>query len=82
MLMPKLHARAQQQTEARLGMAAVELACTLPILVFCSMITVDFARIVYAQVALQNWRGTAPFTSYTPRSVHRCRPDGRAWSRQ
>ena len=54
MFMPNLHARAQQQTETRLGLAAVELACTLPVLVFCAMITVDFARVVYAQVALQN----------------------------
>jgi hypothetical protein len=36
------------------GMAAVELAFLLPLLVFASMAAVDFARIAYAQITLQN----------------------------
>jgi hypothetical protein len=35
-------------------MAAVELAFLLPLLVFATMAAVDFARIAYAQVTLQN----------------------------
>ena len=66
MLMRNLHARGQRKAEARLAMAAVELACTLPVLVFCLMITVDFARVVYAQVALQNCaRNGAVYELYT-----------------
>ena len=66
MFMPNLHANVQREAEARPAMAAVELACTLPLLVFCSMITVDFARVVYAQVALQNCaRNGAIYEFYT-----------------
>ena len=36
------------------GAAAVELAGILPILVFCTMASVDFARVAYVQVTLQN----------------------------
>jgi TadE-like protein len=36
------------------GLAAVELAFLLPLLVFATMAAVDFARIAYAQVTLQN----------------------------
>jgi TadE-like protein len=36
------------------GMAAVELALLLPLLMFACMAAVDFARVVYALVALQN----------------------------
>ncbi len=36
------------------GMAAVELALLLPMLVFACMAAVDFARILYAMVTLQN----------------------------
>jgi Flp pilus assembly protein TadG len=39
---------------AHSGAAAVELAVVLPILVFLSMASVDFARVAYVQVALQN----------------------------
>jgi Flp pilus assembly protein TadG len=35
-------------------MAAVELALLLPLLVFACMAAVDFARVMYAMVALQN----------------------------
>ena len=38
----------------RRGMAAVELAFLLPLLVFACMAAVDFARVVYAMVSLQN----------------------------
>jgi uncharacterized membrane protein len=38
----------------RRGIAAVELAFFLPLLLFCSMAVVDFSRLVYAQVTLQN----------------------------
>lgn len=40
--------------EACRGMAAVELAFLLPLLVFASMVAVDFARVAYAQIILQN----------------------------
>ncbi len=40
--------------EPRRGMAAVELAFLLPLLVFAAMAAVDFARVAYAQVILQN----------------------------
>jgi hypothetical protein len=36
------------------GMAAVELAFLLPFLVFASMAAVDFARVAYMQITLQN----------------------------
>jgi hypothetical protein len=36
------------------GVAAVELALLLPLLVFACMATIDFARVVYALVILQN----------------------------
>ncbi len=38
----------------RRGMAAVELAFLLPLMVFACMAAVDFARVVYAMVTLQN----------------------------
>jgi hypothetical protein len=38
----------------RRGLAAVELAMVLPLLVFACMLAVDFARVLYAMVALQN----------------------------
>ncbi len=40
--------------EARRGLAAVELALLLPLLVFLCMATVDFSRVVYALMTLQN----------------------------
>jgi Flp pilus assembly protein TadG len=36
------------------GAAAVELATLLPLIVFISMASIDFARVVYALVTLQN----------------------------
>ncbi len=38
----------------RRGLAAVELAFLLPLLVFICMATIDFARVIYALVILQN----------------------------
>ena len=38
----------------RRGAAAVEVALLLPVLVFCSMMAVDFARVAYVQLVLQN----------------------------
>ena len=50
----------------RRGAAAVELALLLPVLVFCSMMTVDFARVAYVQVTLQNCaRNGALYEFYT-----------------
>ena len=40
--------------EKRRGIAAVELSCFLPLLIFLAMATVDFSRLVYVQVTLQN----------------------------
>lgn len=39
---------------ARRGIAAVELAALLPVILFLTMASVDFARVVYALVTLQN----------------------------
>jgi hypothetical protein len=50
------HARsrfARRRARAR-GLAAVELAFLLPLLVFSAMAAVDFGRVAYAQVTLQN----------------------------
>jgi Flp pilus assembly protein TadG len=44
----------KNQKQRRRGAAAVELATMLPVLVFWSMATVDFARLAYVQVTLQN----------------------------
>jgi Flp pilus assembly protein TadG len=38
----------------RRGLAAVELAMLLPLLVFVCMLVVDFARVLYAMMILQN----------------------------
>jgi TadE-like protein len=58
--------RAEEKRRAPRGAAAVELALLLPVLVFCSMITVDFARVAYVQVALQNCaRNGALYEFYT-----------------
>ena len=43
-----------KKRNGRRGAAAVELALLLPVLVFCSMMSVDFARVAYVQVTLQN----------------------------
>jgi Flp pilus assembly protein TadG len=48
------HVRIRKGKQPRRGAAAVELAVLLPVLVFWSMATVDYARLAYAQVALQN----------------------------
>ncbi len=52
MIMP--HLRAQKRRAVQRGAAAVELAGLLPILVFCSLASVDFARVAYVQVTLQS----------------------------
>jgi Flp pilus assembly protein TadG len=44
----------RKRDQARRGAAAVELAVLLPVLVFWSMATVDYARLAYAQMTLQN----------------------------
>jgi hypothetical protein len=46
--------RARPRPDGRRAMAAVELALLLPLLVFAAMATVDFARVAYVQVTLQN----------------------------
>jgi hypothetical protein len=48
------HMKARRCVDKRRGLAAVELAMLLPLLIFCSMAVVDFARLIYAQVTLQN----------------------------
>jgi hypothetical protein len=54
--MTPLHSRSRpaRRRAKRRGMAAVELAFLLPLLVFACMATVDFARVVYALITLQN----------------------------
>ncbi len=46
--------RSARRRAKQRGLAAVELALVLPLLVFTCMATIDFARVVYALVALQN----------------------------
>ena len=46
--------RIHERKKARRGAAAVELAVLLPVLIFWSMATVDYARVAAAQLALQN----------------------------
>ena len=48
------YVRSPKKRDTRRGAAAVELALLLPVLVFCSMMSVDFARVAYVQVTLQN----------------------------
>ncbi len=48
------HRRLGGRRFTRRGMAAVELAFLLPLLVFASMVAVDFSRVAYIQVTLQN----------------------------
>ena len=52
--MIKSRVSGKRQCALRRGGAAVELAGILPILVFCTMASVDFARVAYVQVTLQN----------------------------
>lgn len=46
--------KARWSVDKRRGLAAVELAMLLPLLLFCAMAVVDFSRLIYAQVTLQN----------------------------
>jgi Flp pilus assembly protein TadG len=58
--------RTMGKRDARRGAAAVELAMLLPVLVFSSMMAVDFARVAYVQVTLQNCaRNGALYEFYT-----------------
>lgn len=58
--------RAIKRGKAGRGAAAVELAVVLPVLVFLSMATVDFARLVNVQLTLQNCaRNGALYEFYT-----------------
>ncbi len=45
---------AQRPRQRRRGAAAVELAALLPLILFLSMASVDFARVIYVLVTLQN----------------------------
>jgi TadE-like protein len=64
MMSPRV--RIQMTGEARRGAAAVEVALLLPVLVFSSMMAVDFARVAYVQLALQNCaRNGALYEFYT-----------------
>jgi hypothetical protein len=51
-----IHTRSKRsdRIQARAGIAAVELALVLPVMIFMCMATIDFARVAYAQVTLQN----------------------------
>jgi Flp pilus assembly protein TadG len=46
--------RPARPAEPRRGIAAVELAALLPLIVFMTMASIDFSRVVYALVTLQN----------------------------
>jgi Flp pilus assembly protein TadG len=54
MILPHACSRTNGRRARRRGLAAVELAFLLPLLVFATMAAVDFARITYAQITLQN----------------------------
>ena len=54
MIASRARSRAGRRLGRRRGLAAVELALLLPLLVFMCMLAVDFARVLYAMVALQN----------------------------
>jgi hypothetical protein len=45
---------ARQRRGHRRGAAAAEVALLLPVLIFSSMMAVDFARVAYVQLALQS----------------------------
>jgi Flp pilus assembly protein TadG len=49
-----MRTRPADRRSQRRGLAAVELAVLLPLLVFICMATIDFARVIYAMVILQN----------------------------
>jgi Flp pilus assembly protein TadG len=58
--------KAETIQDARRGAACVELAVLLPILIFCAMAAVDFARVTYVLVALQTCaRNGALYEFYT-----------------
>ncbi|MFL5329752.1 MAG: TadE/TadG family type IV pilus assembly protein [Gemmataceae bacterium] len=44
----------RRQSDPRRGVAAVELACLAPLLIFLLVITVDWARIFYYSVTIAN----------------------------
>jgi hypothetical protein len=50
----RMGTRPAHRRRKRRGLAAVELAVLLPLLVFICMVTIDFARVIYAMVILQN----------------------------
>jgi Flp pilus assembly protein TadG len=54
MISLRAHPRTAGRRSKRRGLAAVELALLLPLLVFACMAAVDFARVIYAMVILQN----------------------------
>lgn len=54
MIASRARSRAAGRRSRRRGLAAVELALVLPLLVFACMLAVDFARVLYAMVTLQN----------------------------
>ncbi len=54
MIASAARSRAARRPLGRRGLAAVELALMLPLLVFACMLAVDFARVLYAMVTLQN----------------------------
>ncbi len=46
--------RTRRRNHARRGIAAVELASLLPVILFLTLASIDFSRVVYALVTLQN----------------------------
>jgi len=63
------HVQSWKKREPRDGSAAVELAAFLPLLIFCSMAVVDFARVVYVQVTLQTCARNGALYEFYSRSV-------------
>lgn len=54
MIATRACSRTAGRRSRRRGLAAVELAMLLPMLVFACMLAVDFARVLYAMVTLQS----------------------------
>ena len=72
------HAATPGRERSRSGAAAVELAALSPILVFLSMATVDYARVAYVQIVLQNCARTPHSMSFTRKPVSHFPRVGRA----
>ena len=68
--------QAVERRNGRRGAAAVELALLLPVLIFWSMIAVDFARVAYVQVDTSKLRTQRCSYEFYTKAASPSRPDG------